>query len=188
MWNDGSSKIKGPSAEVLFLDLKWLFNMLMALSNATFFHLLSQTPAPLYLLYLIQGSRIQGAVLLALCLLVCLTAYWLICLLAYLHLELYLFKTASFVCIIIHSKNTSFAQQCAGPFGFCNILHSFKHGLQSSLFMCSHLLLFNLITCCFLICFSQETQLYVPCYFPHSSSNTYHLWGTVENETVGALV
>lgn len=52
--------------------------------------------------------------------------YWLICLLAYLHLELYPFKTASFVCILIQSKNTSFAQQCAGPLGFCNKLHSFK--------------------------------------------------------------
>lgn len=64
MGNGGSSKIKGPPAEVFFLDLKWLFNILMALSNATFFHLLAQSQAPLYLLYLIQGSRIQGAILL----------------------------------------------------------------------------------------------------------------------------
>lgn len=54
--------------------------------------------------------------------------------------------------------------------------------------MCSHPFLCNLITCCFLICFNQVTQLCVPCYFPPSSSNTYNLWGTVENENVGACL
>lgn len=88
-WNDGSSKIKRPTAEVLFLDLKWFFNILKALSSATFFHLLSQPPVHLYLLYPTHCSRNQGAVLLVLGLLVCLTVYWLICLQAYLHLELY---------------------------------------------------------------------------------------------------
>lgn len=121
-------------------------------------------PGLLYLLYLICCSRNQGAILLALCLLVYLTA----CLLTYLLARIFAFriisllKTASFVWIRTHSKNTPFAGQYAGPLGFCNKLYSFKLGLQSSLFMCSHLVLSNLITCCFLICFSQESHLYVP--------------------------
>ena len=125
-------------------------------------------PVHLYWLYLICCSRNQG-VLLALCLLVYLTA----CLLAYLLACIFalriisVFKTTSFVRIIIHSKNTPLAEQCAGPLGFCNKLHSFKLGLQSSLFMCSHPVLSNLITC-FLICFTQESHLSGPSSTPRT--------------------
>lgn len=37
MWNDRFSKIKGPTAVVLFLELKWFFSILKVPSNATFF-------------------------------------------------------------------------------------------------------------------------------------------------------
>lgn len=123
MRNNGSSKIKGPIAEVLFLDVKWLLNILKALLNATFYHLLSQPPVHLYLLYPIHCPRTQGGLVGSLLAYVlnCLLAYLLACIFAFRIISA--FKTATFVCIIT-VKNMPFAQQRAGHLGFWYYIHS----------------------------------------------------------------
>ena len=76
----------------------------------------------------------------ALCLLVCLTVYWLVCFLAciFVFRIISVFKTVSIVCIIINSKNAFFVQQCAGHLGFCNKLYLSSLAFKV-LYSCAHI-------------------------------------------------